>query len=206
MRIVIADDHPLVRRGLRSLVVEAEPGWEIEEAGDAPELMAVLAAAPADVILLDLNMPGTRGLEVLERVAALHPAARVLVVSSYAEPEFALRALQLGACGYLGKESADDEAIEAIRSVAVGRIYVSSQLGPLLRNALDRSEPAPALSSRELAVLRGLAQGLAIKELAAALGLSPKTVATYRMRLMAKTGLKNDVEIARYALHHRLVE
>jgi DNA-binding NarL/FixJ family response regulator len=206
---LIADDHAVVRRGLRDILMEAFSGAKITEAKDSIEATQLLSKQPFDLVLLDINMPGRSGLEVLEEARRLRPETPVLVLSAYPEAEFAVRAFKLGAAGYLSKDRAPDELLVAVKKILAGGKYVTASLAEKLAYALggDLDQvPHDALSNRELQVLRLIATGKTIKEIAAELSLSEKTVATYRVRLADKLGLSTNVELARYALQHRLVD
>jgi DNA-binding NarL/FixJ family response regulator len=208
-RILIVDDHEVVRRGTRQVLVEGFPGATFGEAASAPEATAALGAQPWDLLILDINIPGRSGLEVLEEVHRLWPKLPVLVLSAYPEEEFAVRCLRLGAAGYLTKNSASDELVAASRKALEGGKYVTAALAERLAAVLGgdvRTEPHEALSGRELQVLRLVATGHTLKEIAAELHLSEKTIATYRARISEKLGVSTNVELTRYALQHKLVD
>lgn len=207
--ILIADDHAVVRRGLRDILAEAFPEANIAEAGDSGQATQLLLKQAFDLVVLDINMPGRSGLEVLEEARRLRPETPVLVLSVYAEEAFAIRAFKLGAAGYLNKQSAPEELVAAVKRVLAGGKYVTAVLAERLAAMLGAEiEQAPheTLSNRELQVLRLIATGKTLKEIAAELSLSEKTVATYRVRITDKLGLSTNVELARYALQHRLVD
>jgi two-component system invasion response regulator UvrY len=209
MRVLIADDHEIVRRGLRQLLMEEFPEVDCAEAGTSQDALAMAAGGPWDVILLDINIPGRSGLDVLAELQRMRVPSPVLILSTYPEAEFAVRALKAGARGYLTKQSASDELMQAIRVVLAGGIHVSDALAQTLaRMAGDDHNGAPhdQLSPRELEVMRRIATGRSVKEIASDLSLSEKTVGTYRSRIMAKLGLRTSVDLTRYALQHRLVE
>jgi DNA-binding NarL/FixJ family response regulator len=209
LNILIADDHEIVRRGLRSLLSTEFPGAQIAEAGDARETAALLARQSWDLLLLDINMPGRSGLEVLHDVKRLCPRTPVLVLSVNPEAEFALRALKLGAAAYLNKQSDAAELLAALRKILAGGKYLTAKLAQQLADTLGedlQQEPHQALSNRELEVLRLIAAGQTLKEIAATLALSETTIGTYRARLAHKMGLSTNVELTRYALQHKLAE
>ncbi|MBI2812703.1 MAG: response regulator transcription factor [Opitutae bacterium] len=209
MRILLVDDHEIVRRGLKQLLAEAYPQAVFGEAHRVPEARALLARKKWDLMLLDINLPGGSGLDLLTEVRARQPQAAVLMLSSYPEEEFAVRAFRLGAAGYLTKASLADEMLVAAGKVLAGGKYVSAALAERLATVLGSpapSAPHETLSPRELEVLRLVALGKTIKEIAAGFSLSDKTIATYRARISEKLGLSTNVELARYALQHRLVE
>lgn len=208
-RVLIADDHELLRRGLRDLLEGRLGQVTIGEACDAAEATRLLIDKDWDLALLDINMPGRSGLEVLEDARRLRPRLPVLVLTSYPEEEFAVHAFRLGAAGYITKQEAADQLITAIQRVLAGGKYVTASLAERLAASLgDPGTQAPheLLSQRELQVLRLIALGKSVKEVAAELALSEKTVATYRTRITDKTGLGSNVEIARYALKKGLVD
>ncbi|MCP5523786.1 MAG: response regulator transcription factor [Verrucomicrobiales bacterium] len=208
-RILIADDHQIVRRGLQELLSSAFPECTVGEARDSREAVDLLASQSWDLVLLDVNMPGRSGLEVLEDARRLCPQTPVLVLSAYPEEEFAMRAFKLGAAGYLNKQSACDELVVAVRKVLAGGRYVTASMAERLAASLGgglEQAPHESLSSRELQVLRLVATGKTLKEVAAELALSEKTVGTYRARIAEKTGLSSSVQLARYAMRHKLVD
>ncbi|MCX6944168.1 MAG: response regulator transcription factor [Opitutales bacterium] len=207
--VLIADDHPMVRRGLRELLTQEFPHLQASEACDSRATVACLLQQEWDLLLLDINMPGRSGLEVLEEARRLRPGLPVLVLSTYAEQEFAVRAFKLGAAGYLNKQCISDELVVAIRKVLAGGKYVTASLAEQLAALLGgNGRPArhDTLSTRELQVLRLIALDRSLKEIAAELSLTEKTVGTYRARLAQKTGLSSKIEITRYALAHQLVD
>ena len=208
-QFLLVDDHEIVRRGLRQMLAEAFPDASFAEAGRVPQARELIARHAWDLVLLDINLPDGSGLELLGQVRQLCPGAAVLVLSAYPEEEFAVRAFKLGAAGYLTKASVADEMIAAVRKVLAGGRYVSAALAERLAAALGDTEVQAAheaLSPRELEVLRLVASGKTIKEIAAGLLLSEKTIATYRARVAEKLGLSSNVELTRYALQHRLVD
>ena len=208
-RVLIADDHAIVRHGLRDILITCQGKVTVGEAKDAGEAINLLIQETWDIVLLDINMPGRSGLEVLEEARRLRPKTPVLVLTSYPEEQFAVRAFKLGASGYVTKQEASDQLITAVKRVLAGGKYVTASLAERLAasvGAAGEQAPHEALSHRELQVLRLIAVGKTIKEIAAQLSLSEKTVATYRTRISQKAGLKSNVEIARYALKQELVD
>ena len=207
-RVLIVDDHEVVRRGLRQVLAEALPSARFEEADSSEAALGAIAGTAWDLVLLDVNIPGRSGLEVLEDAKRLRPSMPVLVVSAYPEEEFAVRCIRLGAAGYLTKNTASAELVAAARKVLAGGKYVTARLAERLMDVLGgdaAAAPHEALSSRELQVLRLVASGRTSKEIAAELHLSEKTIATYRARISEKLGLSTIVELTRYALQHGLV-
>lgn len=209
IRILLVDDHEVVRRGLRQLLTEGYPDAEFGEASSLPAAREALAREPWDLMFLDINLPGGSGLELLARARELCPQMAALVLSLYPEEEFAVHAFKLGAAGYLTKASLADEILLAVRRVLAGDKYVSTTLAEHLAAALGNPHahaPHEALSPRELEVMRAVALGKTIKDIAAHLQLSEKTIATYRARVSDKLGLSTNVELARYALQNGLVD
>jgi two-component system, NarL family, invasion response regulator UvrY len=209
IKILIADDHEILRQGVRNLLANQLDGLVTGEAKDSREAIDLLVQQEWDLVLLDLNLPGRNGLEVLQEARRLRPKMPVLIFTFYNEEEYALRALKLGAAGYLTKQSRAEELVTAVNHVLNGGKYVSPSLAERLASNLSgeiQQSPHERLSQRELLVLRLVAVGKTIREISAELSLSEKTVATYRLRIAQKTGLKTNVEIARYALKRRLVE
>lgn len=209
LKVLIADDHTVVRHGLKEILTRELGKIKIAEARDAREATALLTKDKWDLVLLDINMPGRSGLEVLNDARQLCPTAAVLVLTAFPEKEFAVRAFKLGAAGYLNKQSAFDELLTAVKHVLGGKKYVTTSLAEILASNLGAEQkqvPHETLSNRELQVLRMIAAGRTLKEIANELSLSEKTVGTYRMRITEKMQLANNVELTRYALQHQLVE
>lgn len=208
-RVLIADDHEVVRRGLKDLLCDAFDRIQFGEARTAQETLELAQRKDWDIILLDLNMPGRGGLETLADLKRLRPQQPVLVLSAFPEQDYALRALKSGASGYLTKQSASDELLAAIRKSLAGGKYVTASLAERLAEQLSGdapSAPHETLSPRELQVLCLIATGKTVKEIAAELSLSEKTIGTYRTRISDKLRLSTNVEITRYALQHKLVD
>jgi two-component system invasion response regulator UvrY len=209
IRVLIVDDHQIVRRGLKEVLADEFSELKVAEADNSRTALELVTTEEWDVVLLDINIPGRSGLDVLEEIRRHHSRTPVLVLSGYPEEEFALRALKLGASGYLNKSRASDELLAAVKKALAGGKYVTASLAEKLAAALGSSvERAPheSLSDRELQVLGMIANGKTIKEIAGELALSEKTVGTYRSRISQKTGLGTNVALTRYAIQHRLVE
>ena len=208
IRILIADDHPVVRAGIRRIVQEA-PGLEVVgEVADRDDLFVCLPRLPADVVLLDVSMPGLGFLEALQRLRAEHPTVAVLVLSVHPEDQYAVRALRAGASGYLTKDQSADQLAEAIRRVHRGHKYVSPSLAEHLASELTvgaRDVRHEVLSDREYEVLCLLGSGRTVKETAGSLQLSPKTVSTYRARILEKMHATTNADLVRYAALHGLI-
>ena len=210
MKILIIDDHEVVRRGLKQILSDAFPQAVFGEAATSQEALDKASSDRWDILLLDINIPGRNGLEVLEEVHKTQPKTAVLVLSAFPEQDFAVRALKLGAAGYLTKQSASDELHAAVRKALEGGKYVTASLAEKLAarlgQDLQQTAPHEALSNRELQILRMIASGQTIKEIASELSLSEKTIATYRARIAEKLNLSTNVEFTRYALKHNLVQ
>ncbi len=207
IRIFLADDHGVVREGIRRLLEERNGFTVVGEAGSVPELLIKLRGTAADVVVLDITMPGPGIVDTLRQVKAIQPQARPLVLTAHPEADYAVRVFRAGAAGYLTKDRSLEQLVEAIRRVYRGGMYVSPSLGESLAARLGGSlEPAHgSLSDREFQVLRGLARGESLKSIAAHLAVSPKTVTTYRSRILEKLGLGSNADLVRYALEHGLL-
>lgn len=208
--ILIADDHAVLRKGVMETLQE-ELGGEVKfgEAQNGRQAIGQLQETKWDIVLLDIQMEGRSGLEVLADIKKTNPRLPVLVLSMYPETEFAVQALKRGAAGYLTKQSAPEELITAIKKILGGGRYVSPQLAERLAMDLQRKSDAPpheSLSARELEVLRMVAMGKSLKEIAADLSLSIKTIGTYHTRILEKMSMNSDVELTRYALQNKLVD
>lgn len=204
-RVLLVDDHEIVRRGLAALLRGELPGVELSEASTVAEGLEFIARQTFSLVVLDLNLPGRSGFELLEQVASTLP---VLILSGYPESGFAATALKLGARGYVTKATAATELVSAVQHVLAGRRYVSRALAEALAEAVvsDDANPVSRLSHRELEVIRLIAQGHTLRQISVELNLSEKTIGTYRARLGEKLGLKTNVELTRFALQHHLVD
>jgi DNA-binding NarL/FixJ family response regulator len=209
IRVLIADDHAVVREGLKQIISEAPELTVAGEAADGAEALDKSRSLDYDVLVLDISMPGLTGLDIVKEVRAARPELPVLILSMHPEEQFAVRLLKAGAAGYLSKESAPDELVNAIRKVVNGGKYVSPELAEKLAFDLEAGSsklPHETLSDREFQVLRMLAGGKTVKEIAEQLSLSVKTVSTYRTRLLGKMNLKTNAELIHYAIRHHLVD
>ena len=208
IKVVLCDDHAVVRRGIRDTLTEA---LDIEVTGEAAsyaELRDVLRTAPCDVLLLDLNLPGRSGLEVLASVRETHAEIRVLIVSMYPEDQYAVRCLRAGAQGYANKASDPLELITAVRTLMLGRKYLTAEVAQMLAESVSQptlEAPHAALSERELQTLLKIATGNRLSDIAEELMLSPKTVSVYRSRVLEKLKLTNNAELTVYAIRNNLV-
>ena len=209
LRVLLVDDHKVLRRGLRGVIEEDFPGSQFGEAEDSQTALELIYGEKWDLVLLDVNIPGRNGFDVLQEVKHHSPATPVLVVSAYPEEDFAVRALKLQAAGYLTKSRVADELKPAIKKALTGGRYVTASLAEKLAASLGEDVKGArheSLSNREFQVLRLVALGRSLKEISAELSLSEKTVGTYRRRIAEKMGLSTNVELARYALQAGLVD
>ncbi|MCU0868217.1 MAG: response regulator transcription factor [Burkholderiales bacterium] len=207
-RFLLIDDHPLVRRGLRQLLQEEYPEVRMDESDNVPTFAGDAATTPWDLVLLDLTMPGVQGLEALARVLGARPDLRVLVVSMHDDRHLAMQAVKLGAAGYITKDSAPEKLTEAVAAVLAGEDSVGvapAAIGGRRGATPPDAPPHARLSAREFRVLCMLAGGRGITDIANELGLSVKTVSTYRARVLEKFGAASNAELVKYCLHHGLV-
>jgi two-component system, NarL family, invasion response regulator UvrY len=209
LRVLIGDDHRIVREGLKQILADAPDVQVVAEAQTGPEVLDQVAAlqgrAGLDLVLLDIALPGIDGLDVLQALKREHPKLPVLMLSTYPEKQYAVRCIKLGASGYLNKSADPDDMLAAVRKVAAGGVFLTSSTAEALATAVGQgsAQAGPeALSHREHQVYRLLTQGQTVSEIGAQLGLAPNTVSTYRARILEKTGAKNDVELALYAERH----
>ena len=208
IRILVADDHTVVRRGLRQILLEGFPGAHVEEVGDAEDLIKNVVKSEWDVVISDLSMPGRSGLDALQQIKQMQPNLPVLILSIHPEEQYALRVLKAGASGYLSKDMAPDELVNAVKKVMLGKKYITAAVAEKLAAMLDQDHNKPLheyLSDREFNVLKMLAAGRSVSEIAESLFLSVTTVSTYRSRIMAKMNLKNNAELTLYAMENKLL-
>lgn len=207
-RVLVVDDHQLVRRGLIG-ILRGLPGTQFGEAGNAADALTLALGQPWDVVLLDLGLPDRHGLDVLRELHQVRPQLPILILTMFPEDQLALRLLEIGAAGYLTKESAPEELLRAIERVMAGHKYLSPAMAQAVADGLGGTSttaaPHEQLSDRELEVLRLLAAGRPITAISRQLGLSPKTVTTYRSRLLHKLRMKSNAELTFYATQHGLV-
>ena len=208
IRVFLADDHPVVRSGLRQAIDEEPDMRVVAEASDGWEVLR--CEAEWDVLVLDLNMPGGNSLEAIPELRKLYPQLAILVLSVHPEQQAGIKAIMAGASGYLNKVSAPEQFVSAVRQVASGSRYISSSLGAALADYLFHRQneklPHQTLSEREYTVLLKIAQGYTTAEIAEQLGLSPKTVGTYRARVLEKMGISTSAELTRYVVEKGLAE
>jgi two-component system invasion response regulator UvrY len=208
MRILIVDDHAIVRRGLRELLSDEFHGAAFGEASDAQQALEQLRKKEWDVALLDIALPGKSGLDLLKELKTEWPKLPVLILSAHPEDQFAVRALKAGAGGYMTKESAPEELAKALRKIMAGGRYVSPALAEMLALGVTKDPtrtPHETLSDREYEVMSRIASGKTVTEIAEELSLSPKTISTYRTRVLEKLGLKNSAAIVQYVIRNGLV-
>lgn len=209
IRALIADDHAVVRQGLKQILGDTPEMLVAGEAASGQEVLDKVRAETWDVVILDISMPDRSGLDILKQLRSERPKLPVLVLSMHSEDQYAMRVLKAGASGYLTKDSAADELVKAIRKVVSGGRYVSSFLAEKLALEIgaDSSKLAhETLSDREFQVLRMIAAGKSVTEIAAELYLSPKTVSTYRARLLQKMNLETNAELIHYAIQNHLID
>jgi two-component system invasion response regulator UvrY len=208
IRVCIVDDHPVVRRGLRQIIDEQKDMNVAGEAVNAQETFRMIRGTGCDVLVLDITLPGVSGLDVLEQLRHECPKLPVLILSVHPEDQYALRVLKAGAAGYMMKDSAPNSLVKAIRKIVSGGKYVSQTLAESLISGLEKKDALlhECLSNREHQVLCLLASGTTITQIAAGMNLSPKTISTYRARVLQKMDLKTNADMTAYAMRNRLIE
>jgi len=208
IRVIIVDDHTLIRRGLRETLTEAGDISVVGEAGDYGGLRELLRQQDCDVLLLDVNLPGRNGIDALKVLADEGSTIRAVMLSQYPEDQYGIRALKAGAMAYLNKSAAPETIVQAVRSVAAGRKYVTAEIAQALADAVAARGAGAhdQLSDREMQTLMLIAEGRKLSEIAERLSLSPKTVSVYRARVLEKLGLSSNAELATYAMRHGLID
>ena len=209
IRILIADDHTLVREGLKQILSDLPDMAVSDEARNGKEVLDKVRESDFDVILLDISMPGQSGLDILKQIKLLKPKLPVLILSMYPEEQYALRTLSAGAAGYLTKNSIPDELIEALRTVSLGKKYITLSLAEKLAFDLDvnaKKLPHERLSDREYQVMCMIASGKTVSQIAREISLSVKTISTHRAHILKKMKMKNNAELTHYAIKHGLVD
>ena len=209
IRILVADDHPVVRQGLKQIVAGTTDIFVVDEAATGQEVLDKVRQNYFDVVLLDITMPGISGLDVLKQLRSERPELAILILSMHPEEQYAARVLRAGASGYLAKESAPDDLVAAVRKISLGGTYVSPSLAEKLASdlAVDTQEPLhQTLSDREYEVMCLIASGKTLADIAQQLSLSPKTISTYRSRILEKLGLKSNTELTLYAVQNGLLD
>jgi len=209
MKILIADDHAIVRKGLKQLLLEEYPSAKIEEVANGESLIAKVINEKWGVVICDLDMPGRSGLDIMRQIKEIAPKLPVLIVSIYPEDQYAVRVLKAGAAGYVSKDAATEELAEAVRRVLQGRKYISPSMAEIIAEDIGgpNSDKAPHefLSDREFEVFKLIASGKSVSEIAEKLSLSSATVSTHRARLLIKMNMKTNPELTRYALDNKLI-
>lgn len=206
-RVLLVDDHAVVRKGMRAILEDQIPGVVVSEAGGGDEALAALVE-PFDIVVLDLSMPGRSGIDLLSEIKHRHAKLPVMIMSLHGEEQFAVRALRAGASGYLTKAAAPEQLVAAVLKVVRGGRYITDALADRLASDVAHrtaGSPHERLSDREFEVMRGIASGSSVSEIAAQMHLSVKTVSTYRTRLLDKMGMASNAELTRYALQNGLV-
>ena len=209
IRVLLADDHAIVRAGLKEILADTGDIEVTGEAANGQEVLARVFTQDFDVAVLDMSMPGRNGIELIKLVKAEKPKLRILVLSMHSEEQYAVRALKAGASGYLTKESAADQLVAAIRRIAAGGAYVTPETAERLALSVAPRAVVAAhtlLSDREFQVFRMIARGVSVSQIARELSLSIKTISTHKTRILEKTGLANQAELVRYALEHQLLD
>jgi two-component system invasion response regulator UvrY len=209
MKILIGDDHNVVRRGLKMIIVDAYPNALIEEAVDGATMLKKLNLQKWDIIICDISMPGRSGLEIMQLIKELAPKIPVLILSMHPAEHYAIRALKIGACGYITKESASDELILAINTIIAGRKYITQEIANLLVDAQEdmcaENQLHQQLSNREFDVMKMIAEGHKMTDIAIRLSLSVNTISTYRTRILQKMGIDNNADLTKYALDKGII-
>lgn len=208
MKVLVADDHAIVRKGLKQILLDEYPFGVIEECANSEELLQKAVEGTWDVVISDISMPGRSGLEALVQIRLTHPRLPVLILSMHPEEQYAIRALKAGASGYCSKDLAHEELVKAVRKVLSGKKYITPSLAETLAAQLEeetQEEPYKRLSDREFDVFKLLATGLSISEIAEKLSLGATTISTYRARILTKMNFKTNTDLIRYALEHKLI-
>ncbi|MEI9944297.1 MAG: response regulator transcription factor [Chitinophagaceae bacterium] len=208
LKILIADDHAIVRKGLKQILIDEYPSAQVGEVEDAEGLLTEVINHEWDMVICDMNMPGRSGLDALSQIKQAAPQLPVLIMSMYPEDQYALRVLKAGAAGYLGKDTIHENIIKAVQTLQLGKKFITPSIAEKLAAALGDDthlQPHESLSDREFDVFKLLASGKSVSEIAAQLSLSTTTVSTYRSRIMEKMGLKSNAELTRYALEKQLI-
>ena len=209
IRVLVADDHTLVREGLKQILSDLPDMAVTDEASNGKEVLDKIRESDFEVVLLDISMPGQSGLDILKQIKLLRPRLPVLILSMYSEEQYAIRTIRAGAAGYLTKDSVPDELIEALRTVSLGKKYITFSLAEKLAFELNADTirlPHEGLSDREYQVMCMIASGKAVSQIAREISLSVKTISTHRARILKKMKMKNNAELTHYAIKHGLVD
>ena len=210
IKVLIADDHNLVRQGLKRILLENKGIGAVDEARDGKEVISKVSQKNYDVILLDISFPGRSGIDTLKQLKSLKPKLPVLILSMHPEEQYAVRSIRAGASGYLTKESTPEELVEAIKKVAAGKKYITTSLAERLAEEIGEPSaeelPHEQLSDREYQVMCMIASGKTVKEIGKELNLSVKTISTHRARLLRKMNMRNSAQLTHYAIRYKLVD
>ena len=207
IKVLMADDHAIVRKGLRLILTESSTPCQVDEAVNGQEVLKKVYDGVFDILVLDISLPDRNGLDLVREIKSLKPALPILMLSAHPEDQYAVRALKAGVSGYLNKESAPDQLVEAIERIVAGGRYISPDLAEMLAAAVGGDidgQPHEILSDREFTVLLRIGSGRSVSEIADELGLSVKTVSTYRTRILEKMNLENNAELIRYVIDRKL--
>ena len=205
LRILIADDHAVIRKGLKHILMEEYPTAFIDEVEDAEGIFKKVISSKWDIVISDISMPGRSGLDVLHDIKQNYPNLPVLILSIHPEEQYAIRVLKAGAAGYLSKQAATDDLVKAVQRVLQGRKYISAAIAEKMADELDSNFDKPLhelLSDREFHVFKLIAEGKGVSEIAELLSLSLTTVSTYRSRVLVKMNMKTNAELIRYAIEN----
>jgi two-component system invasion response regulator UvrY len=208
MKIIIADDHTIVREGIKLLLIEAFPFAEITDVCDSVDLLKLIRKEKYDVVICDISMPpGDSGLESIKQIKEIYPKLPIIILSMHSPDQYAVRTIRAGAVGYLTKASATRELVKAVNTVLSGKKYLSADVAVILADAFENShvQTVEALSDREFEVFKLLASGKPVSDIAKQLFLSTNTISTFRARIFEKMGFQNNLELVRYAIDHKLI-
>jgi len=208
LRILLADDHAIVRKGLRQLILDEYPSAHIGEVSDVENLITQVMKAEWDVVVCDISMPGRSGVEALQQIKHIKPEIPVLIMSMHSEDQYALRVMKAGASGYLSKETVHNDLIKAIQTIRLGRKFITPSVAEKLASAFEanaQKKPHELLSDREFDVLKMLAEGKSVSQIAVQLSLSPTTVSTYRSRILEKMRMRTNADLTRYSIENNLI-
>jgi two-component system invasion response regulator UvrY len=209
LKVLIADDHPMIREGIKRVISQTRDMVVVAEASDGQEVLQKVARQNPEVVILDISMPGRSGLDVLKQLHTQYPKLPILILSQYPESQYASRVMHAGAFGYLTKETAIDQVVEAIRKAAAGKKYITDALADILTAETPGTAQRPlheTLSDREYEILLYLGEGKTVTDIARDISLSVKTISTYRTRILDKMKMSKTAELIRYVIYHRLVE
>ncbi len=207
MKILIADDHEVVRRGIREILVEGLSFIQVGEAGDTSSLVEMALAEDWDIVISDLSMPGGGGIEAIRRIREMKPVQKILIITIYPEEQYAIRVFQAGATGFLNKDTAPDQLIRAVQTIMDGKKYIQPSLAEKMTAVIGLEAnllPHELLSEREMEVMLRIAKGQSVSQIAKELSLNPNTISTYRSRILQKMELSSNTEITRYTVEQKL--